>query len=150
MPRKLTSLAAVTAIGVLATVTTGSAATQRHGQTIRLGVRFHDDQLDLGAPGPSVGDALIMHDTLVNRRGRTVGSDAGVCTFTSVAPPVASCVLTFVLGDGQIATQFRNTPPRRKLVAIVGGTGAYRSASGQLVLVEGPHQTGTATFHLER
>src|SRR3954465_4030497 len=150
MPRKLTSLAAVTAIGVLATVTTGSAATQRHGQTIRLGVRFHDDQLDLGAPGPSVGDALIMHDTLVNRRGRTVGSDTGVCTFTSVAPPVASCVLTFVLGGGQIATQFRNTPPRRKLVAIVGGTGAYRGASGQLLLVERPNQTGTATFHLER
>jgi len=150
MPRKLTCLAAVTAIGALATVTTGSAATERHGRTIQLGVRFHDDQLDLGAPGPSVGDELIMHDTLVNRRAQTVGSDAGVCTFTSVAPPVASCLLTFVLRKGQIATQFRNTPPRRKRVAIVGGTGAYRGASGQLVLIEGPNQTGTATFHLDR
>ena len=150
MPRKLTCLAAVTAIGALATVTTGSAATERHGRTIQLGVRFHDDQLDLGAPGPSVGDEVIMHDTLVNRRAQTVGSDAGVCTFTSVAPPVASCLLTFVLRKGQIATQFRNTPPRRKRVAIVGGTGAYRGASGQLVLIEGPNQTGTATFHLDR
>jgi len=67
-----------------------------------------------------------------------------------VAPPVASRVLTFVLRDGQIATQFRNTPPRRKRVAIVGGTGAYRGASGQLVLIERPNQTGTATFHLDR
>ena len=150
MPRKLTCLAAATAIGALATVTTGSASTERDGRMIRLGVRFHDDQLDLGAPGPSVGDALVVHDTLVNGRARTVGSDAGVCTFTSVAPPVASCVLTFVLRDGQIATQFRNTPPPRKLVAIVGGTGAYRGASGQLVLVERPNQTGTATFHLDR
>jgi hypothetical protein len=53
-------------------------------------------------------------------------------------------VLTFVLRDGQIATQFRNTPPRRKRVAIVGGTGAYRGGSGQLALVERPNQTGTA------
>src|SRR3954464_14424301 len=150
MRRKLTCLVAVTAIGALAAVTTGSASTERHGRTIKLGVRFHDDQLDLGAPGPSVGDELVVHDTLVNRRGRPVRGDAGVSTFTSVAPPVASCVLTFVLRRGQIATQFRNTPPRRKLVAIVGGTGAYRGASGQLVLVERPNQTGTATFHLER
>src|SRR4051794_32278970 len=150
MPSKLICVAAVTAVGALATVTTGSAAPERHARTIQLGVRFHDDQLDLGAAGPSVGDELVVHDTLVNQRGRTVGSDAGVCTFTSVAPPVASCVLTFVLRRGQIATQFRNTPPRRKLAAIVGGTGAYRGASGQLVLVEGPDQTGTATFHLDR
>ena len=67
-----------------------------------------------------------------------------------MAPPVASRVLTFVLRDGQIATQFRDTPPRRKRVAIVGGTGAYRGASGQLALVERPNQTGTATFHLDR
>jgi hypothetical protein len=150
MLSKLGCLATVTAIGALATVTTGSASTERHGRTIHLGVRFHDDQLDLGAPGPSVGDELVVHDTLVNRHGRTVGSDAGVCTFTGLEPPVASCVLTFVLAQGQIATQFRNTPPRRKLAAIVGGTGAYRGASGQLVLVEGPNQTGTATFHLQR
>src|SRR4051794_27624142 len=150
MRRKLTCLVAVTAIGALAAVTTGSASTERHGRTIELGIRFHDDQLDLGAPGPSVGDELVVHDALVNRRAETVGSDAGVCTFTSVAPPVASCVLTFVLGDGQIATQFRNTPPPRKLVAIVGGTGAYRGATGELLLVENPDQTGTATFHLDR
>src|SRR5438034_426311 len=83
MPRKLTCRAAATAIGALAMVTTGSASTERDGRMIRLGVRFHDDQLDLGAPGPSVGDELVVHDTLVNGRGRTVGSDAGVCTFTS-------------------------------------------------------------------
>ena len=44
-----------------------------------------------------------------------------------------------MLREGQIPTQFRNTPPRRKRVAIVGGTGAYRGASGQLVLVERPN-----------
>src|SRR3954452_12290473 len=103
MPRKLTCLAAVTAIGALAVVTTGSAATERHGRTTRLGVRLHDDQLDLGSPGPSVGDQLVVHDTLVNARARMVGSDACVCSFTSVAPPEASCVLTFVLREGQIA-----------------------------------------------
>src|SRR5206468_7890879 len=33
-----------------------------------------------------------------------------------------------------------------KLAAIVGGTGAYRGARGEAVIVEGPHQTDTVTF----
>jgi hypothetical protein len=49
---------------------------------------------------------------------------------------------------GQIATQFLNTPPPRKVAAIVGGTGSYRHAQGEAVIVEGPNQTGTVTFRL--
>ena len=148
MAGKRTCLAAASMVAVLALVASGAAAAEQHGRTIQLGVRFHDDQLDLGAAGPSVGDELVVHDTLV-RGGRTVGSDAGTCTFISVAPPTAACAITFVLPGGQIATQFRNTPPPRKVVPIVGGTGAYRGVGGQLVLVERPNQTGTATFHLD-
>ena len=34
--------------------------------------------------------------------------------------------------------------------AVVGGTGAYRGARGEAVIVEGPKQTGTITFRLAR
>ena len=50
----------------------------------------------------------------------------------------------------EISTQFLNAPPPRKRAAIVGGTGAYRGARGQAVIVEGPHQTGTVTFSFTR
>jgi hypothetical protein len=54
------------------------------------------------------------------------------------------------LSGGEIATQFLNAPPPRKVAAIVGGTGVYRGASGEAVIVEGPKQTGTITFRLTR
>ena len=73
-----------------------------------------------------------------------------MCTFTSLAPPEAACSITFFLSGGQIATQFLNAPPPRKLAAIVGGTGAYRGTRGEAVIVEGPKQTGTITFRLTR
>src|SRR4051794_18305678 len=82
--------------------------------TIRLGIRFHESSLDLGVPGPSLGDVQILNDKLVNRRGAVVGHDGGVCTITSLAPPETSCTVTFALRGGQIATQFLNSPPPRK------------------------------------
>jgi hypothetical protein len=131
-------------------VTAAAADARPAGETIRLGVRFADDPVDLGAAGPSIGDELVIHDTLLDSRGRTVGGDAGVCTFTSVRPPVASCVITFTLPHGQIAVQFVNTPPPRKRAAIVGGSGRYRGARGELRILEHPNQTGRLTFRLAR
>jgi hypothetical protein len=98
-----------------------SSASVSASQTIKFVVAFHDVEVDLGA---------------------------GVCTFTSLTPPEAACYITFFLSGGEIATQFLNAPPPRKVAAIVGGTGAYRGARGEAVIVEGPKQTGTITFHL--
>jgi hypothetical protein len=115
---------------------------------IKFAVAFHDVQLDLGKKGPSVGDERLFADSLLDAKGRKLGHDAGVCTFTSLAPPEAACQITFFLSRGEIATQFLNAPPPRKLAAIIGGTGAYRGARGEAVIVEGPKQTGTVTFQL--
>lgn len=119
-------------------------------QTIKFAVAFHDANLDLGKRGPSVGDERIFADSLRDARGRKVGHDAGVCTFTSLAPSEAACHITFFLVGGEIATQFLNAPPPRKVAAIVGGTGSYRGAHGEAVIIEGPKQTGTVTFLLTR
>jgi hypothetical protein len=116
--------------------------------TLRFDVRFQDQQLDLGAPGPSAGDQFLLHDVLVDHRGRQVGHDGGVCSLTDPAAPELHCTVTFWLPNGQITTQFLNTPPPRKRVAVTGGTGAYRHAGGEAILVENPDQTGVITFHL--
>ena len=117
-------------------------------KTIKFAVKFHDIQVDLGTKGPSAGDERILSDTLLDSSGAKIGHDAGVCTFTSLAPPEAVCSISFFLSGGQIAIQFLNTPPPHKVAAIVGGTGAYRGARGEAVIVESPKQTGTVTFRL--
>lgn len=127
-----------------------SNASANASQTIKFAVAFHDVQVDLGKKGPSVGDERIFADALLDAKGRKVGHDAGVCTFTTLTPPEAACHITFFLLRGEIATQFLNAPPPRKVAAIVGGTGAYRGARGEAVIVEGLKQTGTITFRLTR
>ena len=119
-------------------------------QTMKFALAYHDVQFDLGEKGPSVGDERIFADSLLDAKGRKVGHDSGVCTFTSLTPPEAACHITFFLPRGEIATQFLNAPPPRKVAAIAGGTGAYRAARGEAVMVEGPNQTGSVTFSLAR
>jgi hypothetical protein len=131
-----------------AAAASGSHASVHASQTIKFAMAFHDVEIDVGKKGSSVGDERIFADALLDAKGRKVGHDAGVCTFTTLAPPEAACYITFFLPKGEIATQFLNTPPRRKVAPIVGGTGAYRGARGEAVIVEGPKQTGTITFRL--
>jgi allene oxide cyclase-like protein len=146
---KLIALAAaLTTVLPTAAAASRSNASISAPQTIKFAIAFHDVQIDLGKKGPSVGDERILADSLLDAKGKKVGHDAGVCTFTSVAPPEAACSITFFLSGGQIAMQFLNAPPPRKVAAIVGGTGAYRGARGEAVIVESPKQTGTITFRL--
>jgi hypothetical protein len=140
--------AALTIVLPTAAAASPSSASRGGSQTIKFRLVFHDVQVDLGKKGPSVGDEQVLADSLLDAKGRKVGHDAGVCTFTSLAPPEAACSITFFLADGQIATQFLNAPPPHKVAAIVGGTGAYRGARGQAIIVEARNQTGTIVFQL--
>jgi hypothetical protein len=141
-------VAALTTVLPVTAIAAGSGAAMSGGRTVKFAIAFHDVQLDLGKKGPSVGDERLLADTLLDAKGKKVGHDAGSCTFTSLAPPEAACYVTFFLSDGQIAIQFLNAPPPRKVAAIVGGTGAYRGARGEAVIVENPNQTGAVTFRL--
>jgi len=145
-------IALAAALGVLPAAAAASRthASADDSQTIKFAVAFHDVQLDLGKKGPSVGDERIFADSLLDAKSKKVGHDAGVCTFTTLTPPEAICSITFFLPGGEIATQFLNTPPPRKVAAIVGGTGAYRGTRGDAVILEGPRQTGTITFRVTR
>jgi hypothetical protein len=142
--------AALTIVLPTAAAAARSSASVSASRTITFAVAFHDVQVDVGEKGPSVGDERVFADSLLDAKGAKVGHDAGVCTFTSLTPPEAACQITFFLSGGQIATQFLNAPPPRKVAAIVGGTGAYRGARGEAVIVEGPKQTGNVTFSLTR
>jgi hypothetical protein len=135
--------AAVLAIVVLGVLTLGTTAAMAHGKqkhTLRLvATEIQSDFLDLGAPGPSLGDELVFSESLA-RRGRDVGESGGVCTVVQVTAPyevlTLHCVATLSLRRGQITLQGlievqSMDDPGPFTAAITGGTGAYRGAGGQ-------------------
>lgn len=137
------TLTAIVALALMAFGTTVAAAHGKGSKTLRLvGTQNQSDFLDLGAPGPSLGDELVFSETL-SRNGRDVGTSGVVCTTTAVEPPYEvttyHCVGTLSLRNGQITLQGLvevqgENDPGPFTVAITGGTGDYRGASGQAVV----------------
>lgn len=162
MLRRRAALAAILTLGILALSTGTSAADGRgkgkdKGDTLRLvAVTIQEEMLDLGAPGPSLGDQFVFSETLYDR-GREVGTSGAVCTITEAVPPytvvVFHCVGTLSLRRGQITLQgLVETQgiddPGPFLVAITGGTGAYRGAAGEAVVRDpiGPRRIYKLSF----
>ena len=143
------SAAAAAAIATLAAVTAPPATSAtRPTAPFRLGVHFGADPfIDAGAPGPGLGDVRVLDDALFRHR-RQVGRDGGSCVVTNADRPEASCVVTWHLPHGSITGQWLNQPPPRKVVAVTGGTGIYRHARGEAVVVERSTDRGVVTFHL--
>jgi allene oxide cyclase-like protein len=133
---------AIVAIGVLAF---GSAVASAHGKKDTLRLVATQNQfafLDLGAPGPSLGDEFVFSETL-SHGGRDVGTSGGVCTATEVTPPydviTFHCVATLSLRRGQITLQGLieiqgEDDPGPFTVAITGGTGAFSGAGGEATI----------------
>lgn len=128
-----------TALAVAALAVPATAEGNGRGRTITLTARETQSQfLDLGPSGLSAADQFTFADRLT-RDGRPAGDDGGSCTITIVDGYnqfTANCVATLRLLGGQIAVQglitFREGSTRPFVVAITGGTGDYRGASGEL------------------
>jgi hypothetical protein len=129
------------------------AAGVQQGSTLRFDIVFRpQDQnfVDIGSPGPGVGDLLVFQDRIL-QRGRDVGVEGGSCTITALLGDgfQTHCIGTVSLPGGQIAFQglVSNAPEKR--MAIVGGTGRYRTAAGELTVLElGHDEAGTLTIRL--
>jgi Allene oxide cyclase barrel like domain len=138
----------VLAIVAIAVLALGPAVATAHSdgkQTLRL-VATEDqfEFVDLGAPGPSLGDELVFSEVL-RQRGREVGTSGVVCTVTAIEVPYESqmfhCVGTLSLRKGQITLQGLlevqgEDDPGPFDVAITGGTGAYRGAGGEATVFD--------------
>jgi len=144
---KRAAVAAIVTLAILV-VSSGTGAAdggkgKHRGDKLKLVATAHQEEfLDLGAPGPSLGDELVFSEIL-RERGREVGTSGGVCVVTETVPPytVAAfhCVATLSLRRGQITLQGLvevqgEDDPGPFTVAITGGTGAYRGASGEAVI----------------
>jgi hypothetical protein len=103
---------------------------------------------DLGAPGPSAADVIVFHDQL-QRGGRTVGDEVGSCTLVD-SDGLANCTGVVRLRKGTITYSFVNSPPPRKVLALTGGSGQFRTTRGDGRLVENGDGTGTLTLRIVR
>jgi hypothetical protein len=147
MRLKLGIYGALMAIVATAVLAFGATVASAHGkgrqQTLRLvATDVQEEFVDVGAEGPSLGDQLVISETLA-RRGRDVGTAGVVCTITGAEPPYEvltfQCVATLSLRNGQITLQGLievqgEDDPGPWTVAITGGTGAYRGAGGEAVV----------------
>jgi hypothetical protein len=135
---------AIVALGVLGP---GSAVASANGDKKILKIKATEKQsefLDLGTPGPSLGDELVISERLFVR-GRQAGESGVVCVVTQAMPPydvlTFQCVATLSLRKGQITLQGLievqgENDPEPFLLAITGGTGKFRGAGGEAVVRE--------------
>jgi hypothetical protein len=142
--RLIAALVAIVALAVLVSAPAASAsAGGKKFKVLRIVAEEKQSEfVDLGATGPSLGDMFVFSERLYIRR-RQVGESGVVCFVTQAMPPYN--VLTFKcegalsLRKGQITLQGLieiqgEDDPGPFRVAITGGTGAYRCASGDAVI----------------
>ena len=128
-----------------------SASAHDPGKTLQLTGKAlgPPTMLDLGAPGPSSGDQQIITMD-VFKGAKRIGESHVVCTV--VRPGTAQCENVTTLPGGQIAAAGVVTQAQEETSpftqAISGGTGAYRTAHGQLTVSEAGPQPATLTFDL--
>lgn len=138
--KRYSAVLAVVALGVLVFGTGVAAAHGDRGKTLRLvAVDPVEEFIDVGVPGLSLGDELVFSETLLKDR-RDVGMSGGVCTIVRGVPPydivTVQCLVTLSLNRGQITLQglFEvqgEDDPGPFQLAITGGTGKFRGASGE-------------------
>lgn len=127
-------------IGVLAAL--GTLALYGCGggsSTTTLHVVEHADTDTLQHIGPasesdSIGDVLGFANPLYDAQNQSkVGSDNGMCIRTAVGEAF-ECIWTATLSDGQITVEGPFFDTKDSVLAITGGTGAYKEARGEMTL----------------
>ena len=138
--------------------TVGSGALPRVGAAKKLVVDLQGvsaTSIDNAPTGTSQGDQIAVTGSLL-RNGKPAGSLQATETATQVIPSGngfhGKLLVTGVcqLAGGQISiiaiTGFNNPKPVK--AAVIGGTGVYRKARGQMFASQGPNNTTRFTFYL--
>ena len=153
-------------LGVVSLVSTAAGGGTHGSKTLVIDLTtrtVQEEDIDLGAPGPSVGDRFVFSDD-VFRGGHKVGVDGGECVVVRLAPDplppgqeptsaTLNCVATVELPEGQVTLQglvtFSEASGPSFTIAITGGTGAYRTAHGEATVTEGEDEDAPDQLRLE-
>jgi hypothetical protein len=108
-----------------------------------------------GGQSPTIGDQFVFSSDFF-RGGKKVGFDGGFCTLVRL-PALLECVGTNSLPGGQLTAQglldygpdFASEGPFK--LAITGGTGRYKTAHGQVRVIDRPSpESDSVTFRIIR
>ncbi len=144
-PLQAWGLAPGTAHGVSKTPTTGGATQLR-----LVGTGFSTTSVDNPPAGTGQGDSIAVNGRLATLRGRGAGDMQALETVTQFTGTGGRLLVTFVsqLTAGQITAagmvKVKNGKAGVLRAAIVGGTGRYLRARGQVVVM--PLNNGTTLF----
>ena len=96
--------------------------------------------VDVGAPGRSAGDQLVVSQLLFNRRitTRALGHQEMLCTYLGrwgvLGGGSRSCTMTFYLPEGRLVVAGAVHNLVLYTLPVVGGTGIYDNVGGTLTV----------------
>ena len=94
-----------------------------------------DTVVHSGGPGDVTGNLLTWHNKVYNAANTTQeGTDQGSCVRIAPAEGSWECNWTTFLATGQITVQGPYYNSKNSVLAITGGTGAFRDARGEMNL----------------
>ena len=132
-------LVAVAIGSLLLGATTFPAAANLDGGRVSfqlIEVATTDVVVDIGAPGDSTGDLLTFHNKVRWNDGRLAGDDQGSCVRIDPEAGTWECTFTVRLingaRNGRIAVAGSFFEAGVSALAVTGGTGDFRHASGTM------------------
>lgn len=102
---------------------------------------------DVGADGDSTGDILTFDQPLLDEHFAEIGNNSGFCIRTRPGHSF-QCQWTLSFDDGSIQVAGREFDSGRSDISIVGGTGRFSGARGDMVSINNGDGTFTQTLHL--
>jgi hypothetical protein len=87
--------------------------------------------VDLGVAGPSIGDQYIFDQPLLDADDQVLGNNAGFCIRTQLDHSM-QCQWTLTFANGSLQVAGRELDQGLSSLAIVGGSGEFQGAFGEL------------------
>lgn len=130
--RARTVLIATAVTGLAIAAGTQAATAGSDSDTLRLHETFTKTfEQDLGKPGPTLGDTFSFLSKLQGAHGKSLGNTGGECTL--LFKTSYHCTQTYRFGGGDVfAAGYYDTARKDIHWSILGGTGKYRAATGQV------------------
>ena len=117
---------------ILALMATGAVAQARE---LRVTERATTNATaHVGAKADNTGDILTFHNGIFDASDKhSLGVDNGYCVRIEVGKSF-ECIWTTLLSDGQITVEGPFYDDADSVLAVTGGTGAYKGAKGEMKL----------------
>jgi hypothetical protein len=132
----------IAALSVAAACSGTATSHQRTVITIADAPHGKSSPVDLGTAGDSQGDLFVFDQPLLDKSKATIGNNSGYCV-RSQTGNFSECQWTLTFADGTITLAGREAEKGTSLVTVVGGTGAYFGARGEVAST--PNGDGTFT-----